>query len=198
MPTYDPLDAALDALVAHFGTALAGTVTVRKGFPEANVELDVSTLPVLSVALAGDPEIERCTPGIVDETAADGVVTVTWRVAYLRARVQLDLWAAYKVVRTEKAPLVEAALRNRVPRSTDLWLTSTNYFSRPITARVTGGGRIEDDAEGVQAGLWRRSWDLVVSTDFVHQGEQPQLAELTLSLSTTPGLITEPDVVITS
>jgi hypothetical protein len=195
MSTIDPIDAALDALVAYFGTALAGqSITVRKGWPEEGVKLSLRSGSVLSVAAIPGGQVATHSPYQVDQTGT-GTLTVTYRVGTLGFTVQLDLWAAYKATREAKAVLVEAALSNRLPWSPDLLVTSTNYYGRPITATRTGA-RFEGEEGASQRGQWRRSWDLRIGTDLVVQTTHPELIDLHLIASTVLGstTVTEPAV----
>jgi hypothetical protein len=191
----DPLAAALNALVAHLATALP-TASVRRGWPESDTALDVDAGPVVSVLAIGSPVVEACSPGQVDETGTD-TLTTTFRVGYWRARVQVDLWTAYRAQRDELGAAVDAALANRAPRSPDLWLTSTGYHDRPLTFRLLAV-RVEDGPDAAPTGLWRSGWDLEVRSDRVAIATAPALLEVEVDLTTSNGADIAETITITS
>lgn len=177
----DPRASVLDALATYLGTELSG-LTVRRGWPEDAVEVDLAAKPELAVT-AGPSTVELCSPDSVSEAVDGGTVTVGYRVGYLRMQVQLDLWATYRAQRDAQGALVEAALHNQVPFGAGLWLTQADHFGRPITATVTES-RIEDDASGAPRGQWRQSWTLDVLTDVVVHADHPLLTQVDVDLTT--------------
>jgi hypothetical protein len=192
VPTYDPIEAALDALVAYFDTAVASLTTVRKGWPEHPSSLDLAAGPAFTVTPIATIE-EPCAPKVIGSSGS----TRTVRVGYVTIRAQLDLWTAYRAQREDQGVLVEAALNNQLPRVTGLWLSSTNHYSRPLTVDVTAG-RIEDDQGGVERGEWRRSWDVTIRTDRVQTTTIVDQSQIDLEVDTTVGdqAVTEPTTTI--
>lgn len=191
----DPVASALDALVAHLQGAVdtAGLppevngLTVRRGWPERNTDLDLSAGSVIAVT-SGRPDEERINPhavGTVD--AGGGQLTTTYKVAELTIPVQVDAWSPFRAVRDQMVAAVEAALVNQVPASSGLWLDQDDYHGRPLSFEVTGGPRYEDDAEGVTRGEWRAIWTLQCATDKVVQTDHPELVDVDADITTTIG-----------
>jgi len=196
VPTIDPRPALLDALVTHLTTQLAALsaetdangealvgIEVLRGWPEHALESDIGTKPELAVT-AGNATIEPCAPDSVDNAdQGDGTYVTQYRVGYLRVTVQLDLWCGYRVQRDAYGHQVEAALHNQVPFARGLWLQSTGYYSRPITAHVTDS-RLEDDGQSSPRGQWRQTWTLDVLTDVVVEASHPILQQVDVDIST--------------
>lgn len=190
----DPVSAALDAIAAHFAAAGISGLTARRGWPEANVELDLGAGPLLTVAATDRGRVVFVTPVRVD--SADDLHT--YKVGELEVAATLDLWCAYRATRDDAAALVDAALHNGLPFWSGLRVTSSGYFSRPVNVwaqRIS----LPDETDGAARGEWRASWALVVTSDLVAQATIPRLARIALRVSTDlSGVeLTEPDVDIT-
>lgn len=179
MPT-DPVDAALDAIAAHFG-ALSGIASAQRGWPEHQADLDLTAGPIVTLTTIGTEE-DHCPPTSVDSSLASPNTTETYRTGYLTIDVQLDLWCAYRAQRDETAPIVESGAHNDIPWRHGLFLASTDYYSRPITA-VLSAGRPEEEAQAAEVGEWRFRWLLTVQTDRVVQKTLP--AQITGTVQTT-------------
>jgi len=205
MPTIDPLEAMLDAVVAELATGLGASANVRKGWPEHTVALDLASKPAVSVSLAGEPTRETCPPHRIDRTVAeDPEDAPTWlyRIGWVRATLQVDLWCEYKASREAVGPLVEASLRNGLPHHADLRIDAANYHDRPITAVIVAGV-LNDDADTAAVGEWRRIWRLDAVMDVVAEYTGPEIRELVLRLKTRhaaeeggPDEITEADLTV--
>lgn len=195
MMATDPVVSAIDALVAHLQAEIdtSGlpaefqTLTVRRGWPEHNTELDMSDGPVIAVS-AGEPSETRITPRPVGtEDAGGGVLTTTYKVAESEFPLQVDAWSPYRAVRDALVPALEAALINQLPSSGGLWLTSTGYYGRPLSFELKSGPRYDDDSDGVARAEWRAIWSMTCTTDKVVQTPHPTLVDLDATITTTEG-----------
>jgi len=183
----DPVASALDALVTHLGTALGGSYTVLRGWPEHNTDLDLSGGPTVSV-VAGEPTETRISPYLLgtadeldDEDEETGNLVATYKVANLEIPVQIDVWAAYRESLDSAMLAVGEALENQAPLSSGLWLTQSDYYSRPLSFDVTGSRR-PDDADAAAVGEWRGTFLLRCSASRVAQRTWPKATEITSSL----------------
>jgi len=179
----DPSAAACDAIAAYFASVIDG-LTARRGWPEANTELDLASGPVLTVE-AGPRESVLVPPRRIDQSGTTTLV-VTYRVAWLSFPVQLDLWAAHRADRDDTAEIIESALHNRLPAVAGLFLDSTGYHSRPLTIACTSS-RSEDQGDGAARGEWRHTWELSVETDLVVVTEHPALTEADIAAAIEAG-----------
>lgn len=154
--------AAVEALAAYLATTLGAGVTVIRGWPEGDADLDL-TIPVLSVqAVPGGSEI-------VGAPATDGDVVagvVGIRQSRLTIPVQVDLWAAYREVLDATRLLVDAAMVNDLPWRPHLYLEATDHDDRPfVVYRVNDAPEI--DGETAQRGEWRHIWTLRIEIERV-------------------------------
>jgi hypothetical protein len=179
----EAVDSALDAIAAYLNTALTGTLTAMRGWPEANVKVDASP-PVVAIT-AGDPVWELCSPVLVDQTGS-GTLTCTYKVGLMTVPVQLDLWSQHRYKRDVVGAALTAKLHNRLPRTSGLWLTQADYYGRPISIEWT---RQRDSADGDTATRkqWRRTWEGELTTDLVVQATFPELQSAILRLTTSLG-----------
>lgn len=191
----EPVSAALDAIAAYFQAAGISGLTARRGWPEANVELDLAN-PLLTVAATDRGRVVFVSPKLVDQSVAD---LCTYVVGELEVAATLDLWCAYRATRDDVAALVDAKLHNGLPFWSGLRVTSTGYYSRPVNVRAERIS-LPDDNDTAPRGEWRSSWALVVHSDVVAQATIPRLAHLALRVTTDlSGVeLTEPDVDITA
>lgn len=195
----DPIDAALDAAVAYFASAVPTLADVVKGFPEHNDAIDLGAGAVLSVAQIGTPEAAYCSPGIVD-TIDGQPLTHQYRVAWFTMFFQLDLWAPYKAQREIEGVLVDAALNNNLPYTSGLRLLSTGYYGRPLDIRPINGRLQDEGNDDAVRGEWRRTWDLEVRSDLIVDGvTTPRQDTITQVLTTALGTqdVIEPEYDIT-
>lgn len=184
MPTIDPIASAIEALATQLTTALSSNVSsVLRGWPESNKDLDLSGKPVIAITQAGPEEREAVAPRVVDSATAAGVTTYTYKVATLQARLQLDVWAAYRAKLDEIGPLLRAAFTNALPRA-GLWLTQGSYYSRPLIFTLEGGA-YDHDGDTAAQGEWRRTYEVTVETDEVATTTHAKLTELDVTLTTT-------------
>lgn len=185
----DPVAAALDAVVAYLtGLGITG-LTARRGWPEANVELDIDqTKHVVAVLPAGKPTVRLVSPKSIDQTGS-GTLTVTYRVGEIEVPAQLDLWCAYRAQRDEVVAAIEARLHNKLPFLPGLWLTSTGYHSRPLVVDVVFAGT-DDEQDDAAVGEWRATWDVTIRSDLVADATHPELAIVALRLETELDSIT--------
>lgn len=177
-------DAAIARLVQHFSTAeieylgqSATKVVAVDGWPERNVEYDLSMAPYLSVT---EIEIRReehspCFVGGTPVTAGASLV----KVADLVLTLQLDMWAAYKVSRQQLALAVESLLHNGLPNWPGLRLTLPDYFEQPITVHSSAGRTVESEVT-VAEGEFRRTWDLTVMANEVVEQTVPTQQQTTV------------------
>lgn len=170
----DPLAAAVDAVASHFVGRGTPPLRARRGWPEHGVDLDLEAGPLLSVFALEQPAATRCSPRAVVVTGEGAQALTTYRVGYLRVAMQLDLWAKYRAQRDDSALAVETAVALNLPHHAGLRLSSTGYYSRPLTLTL-GAGRAIDDASKVETGEWRQVWTAVVETDLVAQVTHPRL-----------------------
>lgn len=180
----DPIAAACDAIAAHL-TTITG-LTARRGWPEHGVEASIASGAGLLAVTPGPVQYERCAPRSVDATVSAPNVTVTYRIAWLRIEAQLDLWAPYRAVRDDLVAAVEAKAANSLPNHSDLRLTSTGYYSRPLTVELDQMTP-EDGGANTERGVFRQTWRAVISTDLVAQATHPQLLRADLELTNTLG-----------
>ena len=195
--TLDPVASALESIRAHFVAGLPGTDCVRgpQEFPE-DYAGDVQILSLIEISR----EWEELPPVEVETVAASpSSSTVTYKVAQIRLRAQLDIWAPYRFHQDLFGPVVGALFHNRVPWQSGLFLASTHYHDRPLSVSQLGGAITQRDPEDVAEGIWRRTWDLEILTDLVLKlTNQPTLVDVRMLLSTElgPDILTEPDYIV--
>lgn len=163
----DLTTAAANALVAWAAT-VDDVAAARLGWPEHQQELNLSSGNLVTVEIVGQPERNDCTPRAVSQVDnGDGTLDVTYIVGRPVITVRLDVWSAYKAQREIVVASLEAAFEPAVPRP-GLWLTSSGYFDRPITARVVAGPRYFDEGgDAAVQGEWRASYSVELHTDRV-------------------------------
>lgn len=191
----DPVSAALDAVVAHIADGAIAGLTIRRGWPEANVDVDIASDKHLAALTAvGRANVELCSPKQVDVSGTAPLRTWTWRVGWVTIPLQLDLWCAYRATRDVVAPLVDARLHNKLPFRSGLYLTSTDYYGRGIACDIESFD-VPGTGDEAAAGDWRRTWSLTLRTDLVVQSTMPELTEAVLQASTDllGVIVTEPD-----
>jgi len=172
----DPLAAALDALLAHLAGIVTSddhTVRTRRGWPEHNVKLALGSDGPILIAVAGQPDD---TPTNPRPLGLDGEDTL-YRVALRTFPVQLRLLTGFRIQLDELVPAVDRALSNKLPSSPDLWISSTDYHSRPLTFARTRFER-GDDKDSAKVGEWEATWSLRCTTDLVLPATHPTLTEL--------------------
>lgn len=193
MADIEPVDAALDAIAAHFQTALAShSLTALRGFPEANKDLDLQAGPVLTVT-GGSGDEEACSPNEVDRTSTQ----VLYRIGYLTVPVQLDLWCRSRALRDRVGIAVREAFHNRLPWTAGLYLTSSRYHNRPIDLVLDKPRAVDDDGDSASARQWRATWMCTVTTDVVQLVTMPILTEAIVEVETDVGgtLVTDTQTV---
>jgi hypothetical protein len=179
----DAIDAMTDALVTYFASALPGTWAVRNGWPGAPVELDLDTGPCLAVTVR---EVERVVhePELVGQTATDDVtISGLWRFAHVTYETRLDLFARSKAARAAATVLLAAELHNDFPVRTGLYLTATDYESRPFEV-YPGPSEDLDEEDGSTSDLWRRFWLMPTEGDLVVRAATKIQAAILANLTT--------------
>lgn len=192
MPDHSPVESALDALAAYLG-GVTGIDEALRGWPEDHRTLDLSGgRVVVTVIASGDPEEEPVAPFEVDSEAVNNKSQlVTYRTGWLTQGVQIDLWAAHRAVRDAGARALQDALNNDMPFRRGLFLTSTDYFERPITVLASTGVSV-DDGDAHQAGEWRARWSAELTTDVVQQAVVATQTQSRLATTTTLLGVTAP------
>jgi len=170
----DPVAAACQALVGHLTDELGDEVAaVKRGWPEHTDEYDLSQGPLVTVT-ASEPNETRMAPRQVDSSTSGSDVTVTYKVAELRFKVQVDLWTPYRAQLDELIPTVEACWDGEPPFRSGLWLeqsddATTGYHGRPLAFEPRQGPLREPSDDTASTGEWRATWILECVTDKVAQ-----------------------------
>lgn len=179
----DPVTSALDAIAAHFANA-GGIATALRGWPEHPRKLDLTSGPVVTVTFVDDDVVD------VPPTHVRDTHPPLFRVGEFVITAQLDLWCRYRVERDSAGRLVEAALHNRLPHQTGLYLDSRSYHRRPLTVTASDGRNV-DDRTAAAVGEWRRRWQLRIVTDRVERVDVP--TQKTIRLRPTVQGVPDPD-----
>ena len=189
----DPTASAIDALVTYIAT-VSGVAAAKRGWPEHQEDLDLSSGPVVSVTQIGAANGVYVSPTQVDSAAVGDDTQITYLVAYTDMLVQIDLWAPYRFDRDAVGDAMEQAFHNVLPRKSGLELTHSDYYSRSINGMVTGRPQTMDGPKS-SAGEWRKSWTMRLDSDLVAFATHPKQALIRLKVSTDlDGLvIAEPD-----
>lgn len=194
--TLDPIASALESFRDHIEATAPGGTLARRGIQElGNAQAgDVSEYSLEMISR----EIEHLIPTAVDIGSQGAQVDVQWKVAQLRLRIQMDLWAPYRILQDIFGPSTEGLFYNRLPHQGGLHLVSTHYFDRPLT--ITAGAGVDiRDSQAVAEGSWQRRWDVEILTDLVVVSKLPKMSEILISLSTQlgPDIVAEPDRSVT-
>lgn len=179
----DAKSSAVEAIAAYLETALGANASkVIRGWPEDAEEMDLSGAPVISITPPSRMTRVPCAPKSIDSATVGDVTTHSYRVAWLSMTVQIDAWAGYRAQLDDLVPLVEAACIAAPPANPELQLTSTDYYSRPLTCVL---GDLADDLDGDTAkkGEWRLSWDMRVETDAIRQTPHVPLVQVDLAVT---------------
>lgn len=167
-------DACLNALVDHLSDITG--LTVKKGFPESNKKLDLTT-PVLSVFSIPQTRYNPHTKVKLSSVdTSDTEMLVTYRIGWAAISYQMDLWAAYKVKRSEFALLVNNAMKHNVEGSADLLLTAEDYYDMSFRLRLENS-RPEDDEDNAPKGVWRMIYTV--------EGICPEIMQATVTKTST-------------
>ena len=196
MSTIDLVASALDTLAAYLDAGLGTGYTARRGWPEHNAEFDLGSGPILT-AVASEPERVGINPislGIVAD--GEGGIVTTYKVAAVSFVVQLDAFAGYRAALDDLIPSVEALLHNKVPSTSDLWLTQGSYHGRPLRFSLESGPRRTDASEATQEADWRATWMLRCETDEVSTATHPApvTIETTYEFQEPSGTVTETEI----
>lgn len=179
----DPTEAAIDALAVWLEGQPGITKAIR-GWPEQPKDLDVSAGPVVSIIPGGEPTYSWGTPAVVATAPRDdGKLLVTWRLADLVQRLQVDVWASHRAVRNRVAAQLAAAWHDDLPFRTGLELAASKHFG--VTASLIPLGSVPmDDAATAPVGEWRQRIELELRMSVCAQGTTPAQAKHTLQLTT--------------
>ena len=204
MPNIAPMDAAADAVAAHFAAAIPALKAIR-GWPERGDDLDLDGADgtgapyraALSVSVSPNYTTVRQIPTRAKATPNGDKIDVLYRLALLTGNMQIDLWCPFRSVRDEFSDLVNSASA-QLPHRSYLRLASTGffdrdgYYDRPFDATLTDV-RNKDNDDGVSAGEWRKTWTVVVKTDLVLPYTHNSIDTLRLDITTALSgiLITE-------
>ncbi len=181
MSLIDPLVSLQTALLTHLDSAVAlpgNTLRTRRGWPEHNKDLSLSTGPLMVTVVGEDRQIP-VNPHPLGQTDSDETL---YKVANLSVPLQLHVYAAYRALLDDLLVQVNAGLSNRLPSSPDLWLDSTDYYDRPLTFSRQRLRRVDEDAAAA-VGEWEAVWSLTCRSDVVLTTDHPALLSLTLRLS---------------
>lgn len=183
MALIDPLVSLQTALLTHLDStvALSGhTLRTRRGWPEHNADLSLSTGPLLVTVVGEDRQIPT-NPRSLGQTDADETL---YKVAERTVPLQLHVFAAYRAILDDLIVQVNVGLSNRLPSSPDLWLTSADYYDRPLTFSRQRLRRQDEDAAAA-TGEWEAVWSLTCRSDVVLTATHATLQSLTLRLTDT-------------
>ena len=188
MTTRDPGAAVAEAVASYLSSALAALslppaqtgVTVIRGWPETDKDVDLAVKPTLAVyAVPGGAE-SIASPHTLGDVAA-GAVTVGR--AMLAITVQMDLFAAYRETMDVARAAVDAALANDLPWRPHLYLAASDYYSRPfVVTKLTDVSEI--DGETAQRGEWRATWTLRADIERVASVTMTAASEIDTPLTT--------------
>lgn len=155
---------ACETLRAWLETTFAG-LRCRIGWPEQGVEFDLSDGPIVTLTVVAD-QGERVAPECLSRRSGpDGVFALT-RVGNVAARVQVDLWAAYRDTRdTWLGTLDPSEWGNQLPLSTSLVLSMASYHNLPVAIETEGLWSRRDDQDAAERGEWRASMDAILRCD---------------------------------
>lgn len=170
-------DTAVLALVDYLTTELP-TVTIRRGWPEADEELDLSAGAVIAVhALSSGEDI--ASPTTLGDVSGGEVAVWTGTSS---AAVQLDVFAAYRADLDTVRHDLEAALSNALPFRPYLYLTDADGHA--VTVIRTGDA---PDVDGYTAsqGQWRHTYRARVETDRLDTVTMPAIADIPVTVTLT-------------
>lgn len=174
-------DACLDALVSHL-SGIPG-LTVRKGFPESNKKLDL-TEPVMAVTSIAPTRYQSHTKvKLSSEDISDTQALVTYRIGWAFPTYQMDLFAAYKVKRSEFAYLINEAMKHNVEGSADLLLEAEDYYNANFRLTLTDT-RPEDDQDNAPKGIWRMIYTVECVCPELRQETVTKMSAVTTTITT--------------
>lgn len=192
----DPLSSAMDALVSYLTSnvslsalpAALQTLTVRRGWPEHGVELDLSAGPTLAVHHPeGNPTREEHHYPVRVDASGSGTLTALYRVSTWETSLYLECWAPYRATLDATVQAVDAVLDSGLPHYSGLRLTQANYYSRPLKL-TPQGWRYDPSNPSVGRGEWRATCQLRAIGDRVRSTTHPELVNLDAKLTTQQGL----------
>ncbi len=175
----DPIASCIDALATHLTTALGASASaVLRGWPESGVELDLDGAAVVAITAIAEERAEVA-PRVVETSGT----TYTYKVAELTVRLQIDVWARHRAVLDAMGPTLRAAFSNALPRA-GLWLTQSDYYSRPVCYFMEAGA-LDLDGDSAAQGEWRRTYSVTATTDEVASTTHVALSQLDVTITTT-------------
>lgn len=180
----DPGAAICEAIATYLTTALSSVtgLVVRRGWPETDEQLDLTSGPCIAVTQTGPPEETPLPPVNLDDVADDAILVQTARLVF---PFQLDAWAAYREALDELVATIDDALHNDLPWRPHLYLTATDYRDRPFIVE-RGSDSPDVDGDSAPAGEWRHVWTLSVSIDRVQS--IPAVAAVAIDATSTDAL----------
>ena len=188
MTTRDPGAAVAEAMVVYLSSALAAVslppsqtgITVIRGWPETDTDVNLGTKPTLAVfAVPGGFE-SVASPHTLGAVAS-GSVTVGR--SMMAITIQMDLFAGYRETLDVARQLVDAALANDLPFRPHLYLTATDYYARPfVVTKLTDVSEI--DGETAQRSEWRATWTLRADIERVASVTMTAASEIDTPLTT--------------
>ena len=180
-PLIHPEDAAVEALVAYFTSAVPSLSGVLSSYPEHAVRLDLAAGPVLSLSSVEGPREPHPPEELPDLTtgAGTGTLTVYYKVATQTITIQADLWCAYKEIRNEVGQLVEEAMDNSAPFGTGIRVTMPRYYDLNLTGRSSSpGSNVDaDTTQSAPRGEWAKRWTLTCEVPIVKARTWPEFVD---------------------
>lgn len=146
---------------------------------------DKMVLPTCNITNVGTPEYTNLMPYILrkevdpENALNDLVYTV---VAQIDGRIQVDIWAEYKIARSKILELTTKAINKQAisgEAPNGLSLTLSDYYN--VIARFDQVGYTNMDSEvNSQTSEWRVKLDLLFSHEVIEVKSIPRISEITL------------------
>lgn len=161
----DPGAAICESIATYLTTALSGVtgLTVVRGWPETDTQMDLNVGPWVSVVQTGPPDETPLPPVNLDDVVADAILVQTARLVF---PLQIDAWAGYREAMDELVAAVDDALANDLPWRPHLYLSADDYHDRVFTV-MRGSDGPDADGDAAPVGEWRHTWTLTAAIDRV-------------------------------
>lgn len=174
--------AAISEAIATYLTGALTSITgltVLRGWPETDTQLDLAAGPCLAVVQTGPPDETPLPPVNLDDVADDAILVQTGRLVF---PFQIDGWAGYREALDALTAAVDDALANDLPYRPHLYLTATDYHARPFTV-LRGQDGPDVDGDSAPTNERRHTWTLSATIDRVQS--IPAVAAVTIDTTST-------------